>query len=417
MLLGCIADDFTGASDLANTLARAGMAVVQYSGVPENAAEVSIEAGVIALKSRSIPKHDAIGQSLKALEWLRAQGCQQFFFKYCSTFDSTADGNIGPVAEALALVLGVDQIIFCPAFPGTGRAVFQGHLFVKDQLLSDSPMRDHPLNPMRDSDLRRVLSSQSIGAVGHVPMAVVGQGESAIRKALLNEAREGRNLIVVDAIHDENLLAIGAAAKDLRLVTGGSGAAKGLPANFVKSGMLARTRIEWKGQKGQCAVLSGSCSEATRRQIATHAGNESQYKLDVAAVMRDEVSVNELVSWLLSQHGVPMLYSSASPKLVKSVQAEFGVNAVAAKLDRVFGEVAILLVDAGIERLIVAGGETSGAVVEALALNILSIGPEIDPGVPAMRAGKTLTLALKSGNFGSDDFFQKAALVLAGEIT
>jgi uncharacterized protein YgbK (DUF1537 family) len=415
MLLGCIADDFTGASDLANTLARAGMAVVQYSGVPENAAEVSIDAGVIALKSRSIPKHDAIGQSLKALEWLRAQGCQQFFFKYCSTFDSTADGNIGPVAEALALVLGVDQIIFCPAFPGTGRAVFQGHLFVKDQLLSDSPMRDHPLNPMRDSDLRRVLSSQSIGAVGHVPMAVVGQGESAIRKALLNEAREGRNLIVVDAIHDENLLAIGAAAKDLRLVTGGSGAAQGLPANFVKSGMLARTRIEWKGQKGQCAVLSGSCSEATRRQIATHAGNESQYKLDVAAVMRDEVSVNELVSWLLSQNGVPMLYSSASPKLVKSVQAEFGVNAVAAKLDRVFGEVAILLVDAGIERLIVAGGETSGAVVEALALNILSIGPEIEPGVPAMRAGKTLTLALKSGNFGSDDFFQKAALVLAGE--
>jgi uncharacterized protein YgbK (DUF1537 family) len=415
MLLGCIADDFTGASDLANTLARAGMAVVQYSGVPENAAEVSIDAGVIALKSRSIPKHDAIGQSLKALEWLRAQGCQQFFFKYCSTFDSTADGNIGPVAEALALVLGVDQIIFCPAFPGTGRAVFQGHLFVKDQLLSDSPMRDHPLNPMRDSDLRRVLSSQSIGAVGHVPMAVVGQGESAIRKALLNEAREGRNLIVVDAIHDENLLAIGAAAKDLRLVTGGSGAAKGLPANFVKSGMLARTRIEWKGQKGQCAVLSGSCSEATRRQIATHAGNESQYKLDVAAVMRDEVSVNELVSWLLSQNGVPMLYSSASPKLVKSVQAEFGVNAVAAKLDRVFGEVAILLVDAGIERLIVAGGETSGAVVEALALSVLSIGPEIDPGVPAMRAGKTLTLALKSGNFGSDDFFQKAALVLAGE--
>ena len=417
MLLGCIADDFTGASDLANTLARAGMAVVQYSGVPENAAEVSIEAGVIALKSRSIQKHDAIAQSLKALEWLQAQGCQQFFFKYCSTFDSTADGNIGPVAEALALVLGVDQIIFCPAFPGGGRVVFQGHLFVKDQLLSDSPMRDHPLNPMCDSDLRRVLSSQSNGAVGHVPMAVVGRGESAIRKALANEAREGRNLIVVDAIHDENLLAIGAAAKDLRLVTGGSGVAKGLPANFVKSGMLARTKIEWKGQKGQCAILSGSCSEATLRQIANHAETEMQYELDVAALMRDEVSVNELASLLLSQNGVPILYSSASPKLVKSVQAEFGVNAVAAKLDRVFGEVAILLVDAGIERLIVAGGETSGAVVEALALNILSIGPEIDPGVPAMRAGKTLTLALKSGNFGADDFFQKAALVLTGEIT
>ena len=416
MLLGCIADDFTGASDLANTLARAGMAVAQYRGIPDNAAEVSIEAGVIALKSRSIPKHDAIAQSLRALEWLQAQGCQQFFFKYCSTFDSTADGNIGPVAEALALVLGVDQIIFCPAFPGAGRTVFQGHLFVKDQLLSDSPMRNHPINPMCDSDLRRVLSIQSNGAVGHVPMAVVGQGESAIRKALKNEAREGRNLIVVDAIHDENLLAIGAAVKDFHLVTGGSGAAMGLPANFFERGMLAGTKIEWKGQKGRCAVLSGSCSEATLRQIATHAESEMKIELDVAAVMRDEVSVNKLVSWLLAQNGVPILYSSASSKLVKSVQAEFGVTAVAAKLDQIFGEVALLLVDAGIERLIVAGGETSGAVVEALALNVLSIGPEIDPGVPAMRAGKTLTLALKSGNFGADDFFQRAALVLAGEI-
>lgn len=416
MLLGCIADDFTGASDLANTLARAGMAVVQYSGVPENSAEFSIEAGVIALKSRSIPKHDAVAQSLRALEWLKAQGCQQFFFKYCSTFDSTADGNIGPVAEALALFLGVDQIIFCPAFPGAGRAVFQGHLFVNDQLVSDSPMRNHPLNPMCDSDIRRVLSSQSHGSVGHVPMAIVGQGESAIRKALLKEAREGRNLIVVDAINDENLLAIGAAARDLRLVTGGSGVAKGLTANFVKSGMLARTKIEWKGQKGKCAILSGSCSETTRRQIVTHAGTEMQYEIDVAALMRNEVGVSKLLSWLLAQNGAPMLYSSAPPKLVNSLQAEFGVNAVAAKLDRMFGEIAILLVDAGIERLIVAGGETSGAVVEALALNTLSIGPEIDPGVPAMRAGKTLTLALKSGNFGADDFFQKAALVLAGEI-
>ena len=416
MLLGCIADDFTGASDLANTLAGAGMAVVQYCGVPENAAEVSIGAGVIALKSRSIPKHDAIAQSLKALEWLQAQGCQQFFFKYCSTFDSTADGNIGPVAEALALVLGVDQIIFCPALPGAGRAVFNGHLFVKDQLLSDSPMKDHPLNPMCDSDLRRVLSSQSNWTVGHVPMAVVGQGEDAIRKALVNEAREGRNLIVVDAIHDENLFAIGAAAKDLLLVTGGSGVAKGLPANFVKSGMLTETKIEWKGQGGRCAILCGSCSEATLRQIETHAENEVQYEIDVAAVMREEVGVSELVRWLLAQNGVPMLYSSASPKLVKAVQAEFGANAVADKLDLLFGELSVALVEAGIERLIVAGGETSGAVVEALALNILSIGPEIDPGVPAMRAGKTLTLALKSGNFGADDFFQKAALVLTGEI-
>jgi uncharacterized protein YgbK (DUF1537 family) len=368
------------------------------------------------LKSRSIPKNDAIAQSLKALEWLKAQGCQQFFFKYCSTFDSTDDGNIGPVAEALAKALDATQIIVCPAFPGAGRAVFQGHLFVKGKLLSDSPMRDHPVTPMRDSDLRRVLSSQSSGMVGHVAMTVVGQGESAIGKALAKEACEGRNLIVVDAIHDKNLIAIGAAAKGLRLVTGGSGVAMGLPANFAKAGMIAGTKAEWTGQTGRCAILCGSCSEATRQQIAIHAETDMQYKIDVAAVMRDEVGVKELASWLLAQNGVPMLYSSASPKMVKTVQAEFGVNAIAGKLDLLFGGLSVALVDAGIERLIVAGGETSGAVVKALALNALSIGPEIAPGVPAMRAGEALTLALKSGNFGANDFFQRAALILAGEI-
>ena len=416
MLLGCIADDFTGASDLANTLAKAGMAVVLYPGAPKSDAEVSVEAGVIALKSRSIPKHDAIAQSLEALEWLERQRCQQFFFKYCSTFDSTDDGNIGPVAEALGGALGADRIIVCPAFPQTGRAVFQGHLFVKDQLLSDSPMKDHPITPMSDPDIRRVLSRQSDGAVGHVPMTIVGQGESAIRKALAEEAREGRHLIIVDAVQDENLIAIGAAAKKLRLVTGGSGVAEGLCANFVKSGLIAKKKEEWLGQKGRCAILSGSCSEATRRQIETHGENEMQYEIDVAAVMREEIGVNELVSWLLVQDGLPIIYSSASPKSVKAVQAEFGANAVADKLGVLFGELAVRLVDAGIERLIVAGGETSGSVVEALATTVLTIGPEIDPGVPAMRGREKLTLALKSGNFGADDFFQAAALVLAGEM-
>jgi uncharacterized protein YgbK (DUF1537 family) len=246
-------------------------------------------------------------------------------------------------------------------------------------------------------------------------MAVVGQGESAIRKALVNEAREGRNLIVVDAIHDENLLAIGAAAEDLRLVTGGSGVAIGLPANFAKAGMISGVKTEWTGQAGRCAILSGSCSEATRQQIAIHAQTFVQHKIDVAAVMRDQVDVEQLVGWLLAQGGAPMLYSSASPKLVRVVQAEYGANAVADKLDRLFGALSVALVDAGIERLIVAGGETSGAVVEALDLRVLSIGPEIDPGVPAMRAGEMLTLALKSGNFGADNFFEKAALILAGE--
>jgi uncharacterized protein YgbK (DUF1537 family) len=331
---------------------------------------------VIALKSRSIPAAEAIKQSLAALKWLQEQGCKQFFFKYCSTFDSTDDGNIGPVAEALASALAADAVIVCPAFPGTGRAVFQGHLFVKDQLLSDSPMKDHPLTPMRDSDLRHVLGRQSRGAVGHVPMAIVAKGSDAIRDALAAEARHSRHLIVLDAIHDDDLIAIGAAARDLVLVTGGSGVAMGLPANFAKNG--------------------------------------AQYEIDVAGVMRGEVTIDGLVGWLLVQDGLPMLYSSASPTAVQQVQAEFGMKAVADRLDQLFGDLAIALVAAGIERLVVAGGETSGAVVEALRLNALSMGPEIDPGVPAMRAGSNLTIALKSGNFGADDFFEKAAAILAG---
>jgi uncharacterized protein YgbK (DUF1537 family) len=293
--------------------------------------------------------------------------------------------------------------------------VFQGHLFVKDQLLSDSPMKDHPLTPMRDSDLRHILGCQSRGAVGHVPMAIVARGSNAIRDALAVEAGHGRHLIVVDAIHDEDLIAIGAAARDLVLVTGGSGVAMGLPANFAKNGQISATKLDWQGQVGRCAILSGSCSEATRNQIATHAKTGPQYEIDVAGVMRGEVTIDGLVGWLLAQDGLPMLYSSASPNTVQQVQAEFGMKAVADRLDKLFGDLAIALVAAGIERLVIAGGETSGAVVEALRLNALSMGPEIDPGVPAMRAGPNLTIALKSGNFGADDFFEKAAAILAGD--
>ena len=318
------------------------------------------------------------------------------------------------MVEALASALAADAVIVCPAFPGTGRAVFQGHLFVKDLLLSDSPMKDHPLTPMRDSDLRSVLGRQCRGAVGHVPMAIVAEGNDAIRDALASEARNGRNLIVVDAIHDEDLIAIGAAARDLILITGGSGVAMGLPANFTKTGQISATKLGWQGQAGRCAILSGSCSEATRNQIANHAKTGAQYEVDVAGVMRGEITIDGLLSWLLAQDGLPILYSSASPTAVQHVQAEFGMKAVADRLDKLFGDLAIALVAAGVERLVVAGGETSGAVVEALRLNALSMGPEIDPGVPAMRAGSNLTIALKSGNFGADDFFEKAAAILAG---
>ena len=219
---------------------------------------------------------------------------------------------------------------------------------------------------------------------------------------------------MVDAIHDEDLIVIGAAARDLVLVTGGSGVAMGLPTNFARTGQISATKLDWQGQAGRCAILSGSCSEATRNQIATHAKTGAQYEIDVAGVMRGEVTIDGLVGWLLVQDGLPMLYSSASPTAVQQVQAEFGMKAVADRLDKLFGDLAIALVAAGVERLIVAGGETSGAVVGALRLNALSMGPEIDPGVPAMRAGSNLTIALKSGNFGTDNFFEKAATILAG---
>ena len=246
MLLGCIGDDFTGSSDLANTLAKGGMRVVQYTGVPTSPADAGVEAGVVALKSRSIDPKEAISQSLAALEWLRAQGCQQFIFKYCSTFDSTPEGNIGPVADALADALNAHKVIVCPAFPGTGRSVFQGHLFVNDVLLSESGMQNHPLTPMTDADLRRWLAPQTRYQVGHVPASAVFAGAEAITKALDTEHASGKKHIVVDAIRDADLLEIGKAAKDLPLITGGSGVALGLPANF---GCVA-AEVPWRGQSG-----------------------------------------------------------------------------------------------------------------------------------------------------------------------
>ena len=236
MLLGCIGDDFTGSSDLANTLSKQGLRTVQYTGIPKVPAAADVEAGVVALKSRSIDRAEAVRQSLAALAWLQDQGCEQIFFKYCSTFDSTAEGNIGPVIDALADALGAHCVIVCPAFPGTGRSIYQGHLFVKDALLSESGMQSHPLTPMTDPDIRRFLARQSNNAVGHVNAESVLAGTQKIKEALDAEHKAGKRLIVVDALRDVDLIQIGAAADGLPLVTGGSGVALGLPANFSGRG-------------------------------------------------------------------------------------------------------------------------------------------------------------------------------------
>lgn len=416
MLLGCIGDDFTGSSDLANTLAKGGMRVVQYSGVPRGAAAREVEAGVVALKSRTIPPAEAVAQSLAALAWLQDQGCRQIFFKYCSTFDSTPEGNIGPVADALAEALGAERVIVCPAFPATGRSVYQGHLFVNGRLLNESGMEKHPLTPMTDPDLCRWLAPQTRFEVGHVGYELVAEGPSAIAKALAAEQAAGRRLVVVDAIRDRDLYAIGAAAADLPLVTGGSGVALGLPENYRRAGLLAGGGTAWAGAPGPGAVLSGSCSTATRGQVAAYREGHPAFEVEADAVMAGETTAETLAAWMLERiEDAPLAFSSADPEVVATAQARHGREAVAEAIERLFAETARRLAAGGVTRLVSAGGETSGAVVAGLGVAALEIGPEIDPGVPAVKVpGRPLALALKSGNFGAPDFFEKALAVLAG---
>lgn len=423
MLLGVIADDFTGASDIANTLAKGlpgqgGLRTVQYLGVPRDKAAAEVEAGVIALKSRSIEPASAIEQSLAALHWLLEQGCKQIVFKYCSTFNSTPAGNIGPVAEALAEELGVKGVIACPAFPGAGRTIYQGHLFVKDELLNESGLQNHPLNPMTDADIRRWLRLQTTADVGHVGIGVVHQGSAAVEEALAENARQGRTLVIVDAITDDDLVAIGHAAASHRLVTGGSGIAIGLAANFIEQGLASGTGADVIGLEGPEAILAGSCSGATRGQVDLHRKSHPTLAIDVAGVMDGSVTTSDLVSFLLENQGsAPLVYSSGTPDEVRAIQERFGRENVGTALDALFASTAQELIKAGIRRLVVAGGETSGAVVSALDIGALTIGAEIDPGVPVLLSGgdNPVALALKSGNFGTPDFFNKALERLAGK--
>lgn len=412
MLLGCIGDDFTGSSDLANTLSKQGMRTVLYTGIQDGPADADVDAGVVALKTRSIDPEEAIRQSLAALEWLQAQGCEQIFFKYCSTFDSTARGNIGPVADALALALDAHKVIVCPAFPGTGRSIYQGHLFVNDRLLNESGMENHPLTPMTDPDIRRWLAPQTQFLVGHVNAESVLAGADAIRHALDGETSADKRLIVVDALRDEDLLEIGEAADGLPLITGGSGVALGLPGNFARHGKMTVATSKWRGQSGKCVVLSGSCSNATRAQVKLHSKTHPSFEIIAADVMTGTLSPESLTTWLIEADGIPLAYSSADPKVVTEVQKEFGLERSANAIEGFFAEVAQQLAAAGVPKILTAGGETSGAVVKGLGLSNVEIGPEIDPGVPALRAGDALVIALKSGNFGAPDYFEKAARVL-----
>jgi len=424
-LLGCIADDFTGATDLASMLVRNGMRTIQFIGVPQMgaaadaAAPGDADALVVALKSRTAPVRDAVAQSLAALDWLRAAGCRQFFFKYCSTFDSTDEGNIGPVADALLRALGAGFAIACPAFPANARSVFQGHLFVGDKLLNESGMESHPLTPMRDANLVRVLSRQTDGTVGLVPFATVTAGADAIRRALTVFAEQGRRYAIVDAVLDDNLIAIGKAVAKHALVTGGSGVAMGLPANFRTSGVLPERDDPGAlpPASGAAAVLAGSCSRATLMQIAKARDVLDVLELDPLATPDAAALVQHATEWLSMRLGeTPVVVAaSAPPDRVAALQQKLGRNEAGELVEHALADIAEYLVAHGVRRLVVAGGETSGAVVARLGATSLRIGSEIDPGVPWTLADTPrgrIHLALKSGNFGRPTFFSYAFEVL-----
>jgi 3-dehydrotetronate 4-kinase len=414
LLLGAIADDFTGATDLANTLVRQGMRTVQLIGVPAQPAPADVDALVVALKSRTVPAAEAVAQSLAALRWLKSAGARQILFKYCSTFDSTDQGNIGPVADALLDALGADFTVFCPAFPENGRTIYRGYLFVGDVLLSESSMRDHPLTPMRDANLCRVLARQTPHKVGLVPLAAVSRGAAAVRAEFARLRRDGCRHAILDAVSDSDLLTLGEALPDLALVTGGSGIALGLPENFRRAGLLEQTQQADRlpPVRGTAAVISGSCSTATLAQVAAMRRTAAVFDVDPLALAAGEPIAARALDWAGSRLGdAPLLISaSAPPERVRAVQEKLGRERAGSLVEAALAEIARGLVGRGVRRLVVAGGETSGAVVQALGITGLRIGRQIDPGVPwtASLGEPTLALALKSGNFGGEDFFMRA---------
>ncbi len=414
MLLGCIADDFTGATDLANMLVRGGMRTIQTIGIPSSPLAEEVDAVVVALKSRTIAPEDAVAQSLAALQWLKRAGAEQIYFKYCSTFDSTPKGNIGPVTDALMDKLGADFTIACPAFPENGRTVCRGYLFVGDVLLSESGMRNHPLTPMTDANLVRVLQAQTTRKVGLVRYATLDQGAAAVRSEFARLQAAGVSIAIVDALADAHLDVAAEACQGLPLVTAGSGIGLGIANALRKSGRLSHvaTSAALPRVEGPAVVLSGSCSEMTNAQVARWKATRPAFRLDPLSLARNPGNVDAAVEWAaarMTQEPV-LIYATATPAEVKEAQSALGVAHAGEVVETALAKIAKQLVAQGVRKLVVAGGETSGAVVNALHVTALRIGPQIDPGVPwtLTLGGTPLALALKSGNFGGEDFFAKA---------
>ena len=431
LLLGCIADDFTGATDLANNLVRAGMRVVQTIGVPTLPLPSDCNAVVVALKSRTIAPADAVKQSLEALAWLQAQQVQQVYFKYCSTFDSwysgDVRGNIGPVTEALMDALNCPFTIATPAFPDNHRTVFKGHLFVGDVLLSDSGMKNHPLTPMRDANLVAVLQAQCQRQVGLIDFKTVALGAAAVTARVAELQALGVSIAVVDALSNDDLYKLGPALKDMRLLTAGSGVAIALPTNWGIAPSADSAQLP--PAMGLKAIVSGSCSLATQGQVAHFLQHHPQqaWQLDPLKWSAN-TSVTELAAPVLqwAQKHLPLgpvlVYSTADAEQVNVVQAQLGQAQAGERMEQVLAHIAQGLVAMGVGQLVVAGGETSGACVQALQVTQMHIGAQIDPGVPWCHAhspsapASGLHLTLKSGNFGTADFFTKAFQSLHGPV-
>jgi uncharacterized protein YgbK (DUF1537 family) len=417
ILLGAIADDYTGASDLASTLAGNGLRVVQTIGIP--AADIQlpeVDAVVVALKSRSIAPAEAVAQSQAAEAWLRSRGARHVLFKVCSTFDSTAKGNIGPVTDALAARVGAMPLV-CPAFPRNGRTVYQGHLFVGAKRLDESPLKDHPITPMRDSSLVRLMQAQSTRPVGLLPLAVIAQGVTAVREELARLREQGCGSVIADAVSEADLEVLGQAALDEPLSTGASGLGLGLARALAaqRQAVAPAARPDaLQGNRGSL-ILAGSCSAATLEQIAVAERRMPVLRLDVQALLDGSANVESAVAWATQQlaQGPALIATSAAPAQVLELQARYGGEHVSAVLEGALATLAQRLAEQGLSRLIVAGGETSGAVVDRLGVEAFLIGAELAPGVPMLyalgRRHAGLRLVLKSGNFGDRNLFDRAA--------
>ena len=413
-ILGCIADDFTGATDLAGLLARSGVKVSLRIGVPNEPPKDTAAFEVIALKSRTAPVGEAVVETMAALDWLKAAGAQRFFWKYCSTFDSTPDGNIGPVSEALMAALGTDQTIYCPAFPENGRSIFMGNLFVGEQPLAESPMKNHPLTPMTDSNLMRLLEPQVKQPVGLANRLTVAKGAGALKDRLEALKAEGVAHVVVDAVSNDDLGVIAEACQDMPLMTGGSAVAMPLPDLYKDAGLFpseaqasARPTLD-----NTAVILSGSCSAMTRAQVQAYKDTGAPC-LQLDALELDANGPQAALDWLAQQDlaKAPLVYASAEPEKVKEVQAKLGVAEAGALVEDTLAKCALAAREQGARRFVVAGGETSGAVTKALGTDRLIIGAEIAPGVPwtyCNSEGHDIALTLKSGNFGNESFFATA---------